>query len=117
VPDTACVLLPACLQLVVPGSDLWKRTADMASTATALSAAASAFGATAAATATGAGGSTSLIRSLGHTQFLAMSVSMAVPWLPAEYIRLCTGLRYQRRMQHASCAECSEWCRGLSAEY
>jgi predicted TPR repeat methyltransferase len=91
--STACVLLAACLQLVVPGSDLWKRAADMAATATALSAAASAFGATAAATASGAGGSTSLIRSLGHTQFLAMSVSMAVPWLPAEYIRLCTGLR------------------------
>ncbi|KAF6252266.1 hypothetical protein COO60DRAFT_1704375 [Scenedesmus sp. NREL 46B-D3] len=71
-----------------------ERAADMASTATALSAAASAFGATAAATATGAGGSTSLIRSLGHTQFLAMSVSMAVPWLPAEYIRLCAGLSW-----------------------
>ncbi|WIA37428.1 hypothetical protein OEZ86_014352 [Tetradesmus obliquus] len=82
------------LALVVPGSDLWKRAADIGSTATALSAAASAFGATAAATATGAGGSTSLIRSFGHTQFLAMSVSMAVPWLPSEYIRLCTGLSW-----------------------
>jgi hypothetical protein len=39
-----------------------------------------------------AGGTTSLLRSIGHTQFLAMSVSLAVPWLPQEFIQLCAGL-------------------------
>lgn len=43
------------------------------------------------ATATGAG-SSSLLRSVGHTQFLAMAVSLAVPWLPPEFIKLCQGL-------------------------
>jgi hypothetical protein len=40
------------------------------------------------------GGSTgSLLRSIGHTQFLAMSVSLAVPYLPGDFIKLCEGLQ------------------------
>jgi hypothetical protein len=30
---------------------------------------------------------------MGHTQFLAMSVSLAVPSLPMQYINLCQGLQ------------------------
>lgn len=78
---------------MVPGSELLTRAGAVASVATAVSAAASALStAAAAATAGGAGGSTSLLRSIGHTQFLAMSVSLAVPWLPPEYLQLCAGL-------------------------
>lgn len=81
------------MQVTAPGSDLWHKASNLASTATAVSATASALSAAAAAaTATGAGGATSILRSIGHTQFLAMSVSLAVPWLPAEYVKLCTGL-------------------------
>jgi hypothetical protein len=46
----------------------------------------------AAAAAATSGGATSLLRSIGHTQFLAMSVSLAVPWLPPEFLQLCAGL-------------------------
>lgn len=86
-----CLLLST--QVVVPGSDLLERASSIASAATAISATASALSAAAAAaTSSGAGGATSLLRSVGHTQFLAMSVSLAVPWLPPEYIELCAGL-------------------------
>jgi hypothetical protein len=84
------------LQVVVPGSELLSRAGAVASAATAVSATASALSAAAAVAAAGgaggAGGSTSLLRSIGHTQFLAMSVSLAVPWLPSEYLQLCAGL-------------------------
>jgi hypothetical protein len=86
----------ACLyrsQVVIPGTDLLQRASTIASAATAISATASALSAAAAATsASGAAGASSLLRSVGHTQFLAMSVSLAVPWLPPEYIQLCAGL-------------------------
>ena len=80
------------LQVQVPGDAIWQ-SASMASTsATILTAAATSASTAAAATAVGGGGSTSLIRSVGHTQFLAMSVSLAVPTMPENYLQLCRGL-------------------------
>jgi hypothetical protein len=79
----------------IPGSDIWQRAAGMASSATAIATTASVLSvASAAGGGTASGGSASLLRSMGHTQFLAMSVSLAVPWLPPEYIKLCQGLEY-----------------------
>lgn len=78
-----------CLQVSVPGSSSLQRVASAAVAATVLSAASALSSAAAAATSSGA---TSLVRSIGHTQFLAMSVSLAVPWLPHEYLQLCDGL-------------------------
>ncbi|KAF8061903.1 EGF1 [Scenedesmus sp. PABB004] len=90
------------LAVSVPGSGLLQRAADMGSSATAVSAAASALGAAASVASGGtAGGTTSLLRSVGHTQFLAMSVSLAVPWLPAEYVRLCSGLDWSNLVKPA----------------
>lgn len=57
----------------------------------AASASAAALTSVASAAAVGPGGSASLVRTLGRTQFLAMSVSMAVPFLPPQYVRLCQG--------------------------
>jgi hypothetical protein len=88
-----CHFLRLCVQVAVPGTDLLQRASSVASAATAIAATASALSAAAAATtASGAGGATSLLRSVGHTQFLAMSVSLTVPWLPPEYLELCAGL-------------------------
>lgn len=77
-------------QVVIPGTDLLQRAAVIASAATGISATAAALSAVAATTI--GSGATSMLRSIGHTQFLAMSVSLAVPWLPPEYLQLCAGL-------------------------
>jgi hypothetical protein len=78
------------VQVLVPGSDLWQKAANLAAGGAALTASASAMSAAAATVSTA--GTTSLLRSVGHTQFLAMSVSLAIPFLPPEYVRLCQGL-------------------------
>lgn len=41
----------------------------------------------------GAGGTSNLVRSFGHTQFLAMSVSLAVPALSPQYVAMCEGFK------------------------
>lgn len=75
---------PAGLQVAIPDPTRTQRMTTAGQTAAAVSiAAAAAAGAS----------SGSLIRSLGHTQFLAMCVSLTVPYLPPEFIKLCQGLQ------------------------
>jgi hypothetical protein len=80
------------LQVQVPGDALWQQASKASAGATILTAAATSASTAAAASAVSGGGSTSLIRSVGHTQFLAMSVSLAVPAMPENYLQLCRGL-------------------------
>jgi hypothetical protein len=35
-----------------------------------------------------------VLRSIGHTQFLAMSLALQVPNIPADYIKLCEGMQW-----------------------
>jgi hypothetical protein len=69
-------------QVNVPESTRTQRLTTAGTTAAALSVLAAA-----------GSGTSSLLRSIGHTQFLAMCVSLAVPYLPSEFIKLCQGLQ------------------------
>lgn len=79
------------LVVQVPAQAAQTQTTAVASVATAVSAASAAV--TVAAASVGSG-SSNFIRSVGHTQFLAMSVGIAVPALPQQYIALCDGLKW-----------------------
>lgn len=85
--DMAFAICLVSVQVVVPGVDVWQRAAMVSTGATVVATSAAVLGSAATAGAAG-----SLIRSVGRTQFLAMSVSLAVPWLPTEYLDLCKGL-------------------------
>jgi hypothetical protein len=83
------------VQIAMPTLSVWNR---MAATSTALTSAtlsiatvSSSVAATAAST---VGSNVNVLRSFGHTQFLAMSISMAVPALPQQYVALCEGLQW-----------------------
>jgi hypothetical protein len=87
------LLFVTCLlQVASPGVSSYSKASYIASSAVAVAAASSSASAAAASAASSGGGSASILRSMGHTQFLAMSMSMAVPFLPPEYTLLCKGL-------------------------
>ncbi len=87
-----CLLCPAA-QVVVPAVGLWAGAPAAAAVGTVLAAGSAALASAMGMATTGVvgGGGTNLMRSVGHTQFLAMSVSLAVPGLPPEYTQLCSG--------------------------
>jgi hypothetical protein len=54
-----------------------------------------------------------VVRSIGHTQFLAMSLSLQVPNIPADYIQLCAGMQWVNL--HRGCTTCGDLYKAKSA--
>jgi hypothetical protein len=52
-------------------------------------------------------GGANVVRSIGHTQFLAMSLTLQVPNIPSDYKNLCAGMQWLNLQRN--CEDCSKF--------